>query len=768
MLFSKGSRGGGRDWRFSRWHRGIPYVVLMVSLAVFARAGFYASRVEESQDRARLGMDADQVRSRLRDRLESQVALLRGAAGLFATKPDLTRSEFATYIRRQDLDHTHPGTLGVGYTSFVGAAARVATVEATARREIPDFRIWPVEPGQEVHTILYLEPMVVENQRALGYNMHSNPIRREAMDRARDSGQAAMTGRVTLVQDQGDGEYPAFLIYLPIYRTPEVPETVEERRRLLRGFVYSPFRVHELIGPIMRQSSEDTAYRLYHAGAPDAPLLFEDRDFDEGMSYQVQRAFRVAQTQFSLVGQPRRDAPIPLQGWYLGLSAGISLLLFFLVHLLTSAASRASSAATQLSKSEGRQRVLAQVGQLLNASLDVERTLGAVAEIVVPSFADWCSIDLVEGAGVRRFAVVHRDPQKVAWANQIAEQFEYDPDGPQGVPAVIRTGKAEYYPQIPDEMLVAAARTPEELEVLRQVGFSSVIVAPVIFAGEVAGAITLVYAESNRRYEAADVDIAKEIGRRAGAALENARHYAQVRELNENLERLVRERTHELQAANDELEAFCYSVSHDLRAPLRSVDGFSKAVMEDHGARLPADAIDDLTRVRNAARRMDELITALLVLSRITRSDLHRSWVDVSGTAEQAASDLLRGGHRGEVKVTPNLHAEADSRLLRVVFDNLIGNALKFASKRSDPKVEVGCVRSDNGCAFFVRDNGVGFNEAYTTKLFQPFERLHTPREFPGSGIGLATVQRIVQKHGGRVWAESREGEGATFWFTLS
>jgi signal transduction histidine kinase len=250
---------------------------------------------------------------------------------------------------------------------------------------------------------------------------------------------------------------------------------------------------------------------------------------------------------------------------------------------------------------------------------------------------------------------------------------------------------------------------------------------------------------------------------RAGTALDNSTLFLEAQRLNRDLEQRVKERTAELTASNSELEAFGYSVSHDLRGPLRSVDGFSRSLLEDFGDHLDETAKDYIGRIRAAAKRMDGLITSLLSLSRITRAEIVRHEVDISALAEQSVHDASTLYPGVEVDIQPDMHANADSKMLHAVLDNLVSNAMKFSSKNPHPKMTVG---SKDG-AFFVQDNGVGFNTEYEDKLFAPFERLHSSKEFPGSGIGLATVQRIILRHGGRVWAESVEGKGATFYFTL-
>jgi two-component system NtrC family sensor kinase len=226
----------------------------------------------------------------------------------------------------------------------------------------------------------------------------------------------------------------------------------------------------------------------------------------------------------------------------------------------------------------------------------------------------------------------------------------------------------------------------------------------------------------------------------------------------------------DLRRKNAELEAFSYSVSHDLRAPLRSIDGFSQALLEDYSENLPAKGRDYLRRVRAAALRMGELIDDLIELSRVERSELRRERVDVSQIARHVAESLRKTAPEREVEMTiePDVVAEIDPRLCRILLENLMGNAWKFTAKIENPSIAFGATVEGGHATLFVRDNGAGFNVAHAAKLFAPFQRLHSESEFPGTGIGLATVQRIVSRHGGRVWAEGVPGQGATFYFTLA
>ncbi len=237
----------------------------------------------------------------------------------------------------------------------------------------------------------------------------------------------------------------------------------------------------------------------------------------------------------------------------------------------------------------------------------------------------------------------------------------------------------------------------------------------------------------------------------------------------EVLEQRVQERTAELEASNKELETFSYSVSHDLRAPLRAMDGFSQVLLETRAAELDDEAKHYLQRIRLASQRMAELIDGLLDLARISRSSFERDRVDLAVLAAEIVRELRARDPEREVElaIAPTLPAHADPRLVRAALSNLLENAWKYTRRRAHARIELGASQQGGETVYFVRDDGAGFDMAYTRKLFGVFPRLHSEREFEGTGIGLATVQRIVQRHGGRIWAEAAVDKGATFFFTL-
>ncbi len=243
----------------------------------------------------------------------------------------------------------------------------------------------------------------------------------------------------------------------------------------------------------------------------------------------------------------------------------------------------------------------------------------------------------------------------------------------------------------------------------------------------------------------------------------------EIRYLNMNLERRVSERTAELENANKELEAFSYSVSHDLRTPLRSIDGFSQALLEDYSDVLDESGKDYLARVRSAAQRMGGLIDDLLKLSRVSRAEIERQPLDLSHIASVVVDELRTADpkRKVDIEIAPNLKGYGDPKLMRVALENLLNNAWKYTGKCAEAKIQLGSHNVNGDTGLVIRDNGAGFDMEYAGKLFGAFQRLHDARDFPGTGVGLATVQRIIRRHGGQIWAEAEIDKGATFYITL-
>ena len=266
------------------------------------------------------------------------------------------------------------------------------------------------------------------------------------------------------------------------------------------------------------------------------------------------------------------------------------------------------------------------------------------------------------------------------------------------------------------------------------------------------------FAETNRGLNALNLELEQQIEERKRVEEKLAQQSEEFARIN-----------NELSLLNKELASFSYSVSHDLRAPLTGIYGFSQALLEDYSDKIDEQGKDNLKRVCAAAQRMSELIDALLILSQVTRAEINRQNVDLSVIAHTIAGELKKTQPEREMEfiIQEGLIASCDVRLFRLVLQNLLGNAWKFTSKCPSSQIEFGMTEVDGKSAYFVRDNGAGFDMTYASNLFGAFQRLHSTKEFPGTGIGLATVQRIILRHGGNVWAEGLVDKGATFYFTL-
>jgi PAS domain S-box-containing protein len=412
-------------------------------------------------------------------------------------------------------------------------------------------------------------------------------------------------------------------------------------------------------------------------------------------------------------------------------------------------------AESQLHERAARLELVAQIGQQTTAILDLGDVLCRAVRIIGDTFHYYnVIIRLVEDD-----RLVLRAATLAAFAP--LENTHWHAVGPDSITGwVAVTGEPLIVPDVSQDeryvMALADLQTRSELAV------------PIKSKRVVIGVLDVQSIERSA-FSADDEFMLQIVADQLAIAIENARLYERVQHYAAELEQRVTERTAELAAVNQELETFAYSVSHDLRAPLRSIDGFSQAILEDYYDRLDAEGKDFLQRVRVASQRMSHLIDDLLDLSRLSRGEMHREAIDLSALVREIAQDLQtrEPARRVEWVIADAVTAYGDARLLRVMFENLIGNAWKFTGKQPAARIEFGYTEIEDQLTYFVQDNGAGFDMAYASKLFGAFQRLHTEAEFEGTGIGLATVQRIVHRHGGRVWATGIVDQGATFYFTL-
>ncbi len=412
-------------------------------------------------------------------------------------------------------------------------------------------------------------------------------------------------------------------------------------------------------------------------------------------------------------------------------------------------------AESQLHERAARLELVARVGQQTTAILDLGELLRRAVHLIGDIFHYYnVIIRLVEDD-----RLILRTATLPAFAP--LENVHWHPVGPGSITGwVAEKGEPLLVPDVSQEeryaVVMADLQTRSELAV------------PIKSKGVVIGVLDVQSIERNA-FSTADEFTLQIVADQLAIAIENARLYERVQNYAAELEQRVTERTAELAAVNKELETFAYSVSHDLRAPLRSIDGFSQAILEDYYDRLDAEGQDFLRRVRTASQRMSQLIDDLLDLSRLSRGEMHREAVDLSALVHQIAQEhqAQEPTRRVEWVIADAVTGYGDARLLQAALENLIGNAWKFTRKKPVARIEFGYTEIGGQQTYFVQDNGAGFDMTYMHKLFGAFQRLHSDDEFEGTGVGLATVQRIVHRHGGQVWARSIVDQGATFYFTL-
>ena len=587
----------------SQWTRRLlsgsrtAWTVLVLSLCATLWA-WYATR-DAVEEKARLLFDfrVQETESAILKRMQDYKQVLHGAAGLFAASQKVDRAEWKAYIASLDIQERYPGIQGIGFASWIPSGHRDAHVRLVRADGFPAYDIQP--PGnREYYTpIMYLEPFSRRNLRAFGYDMFSEPTRRDAMERARDTGTPTLSGKVLLIQETDKNIQAGTLLFLPVYKNGMPHGTLAERRAALIGFIYSPFRMDNLMHGILGRGKAD-----------------------------------------------------------------------------------------------------------IRTDIDVE---------------------ILDGTQLSPDALLYDDDAilHAIDANHISLFKHSSNISVQG-----NTWTLYFFTRPPFESLVDTQKP------------AMVLGAGLLSSFLLFGLITL-------RKKTED----------------------DLRCFNEILEQRIKERTHQLEMANQELESFSYSVAHDLRAPLRALSGFSQILIEDYAGTLDANAIGYLNRIHTAGGRMGELVDDLLTLSRVARTEMKSETFSLSDLANKIHAELQqREPERTVTMITgTNIVAQGDPRLLEAALENLLINAWKFTLGTPQPIIEFGETGQIGETAYFIRDNGVGFNMNYVNKLFKPFERLHAGSAFAGTGIGLSIVSRIITRHGGRVWAEGEEGKGATFYFTL-
>jgi signal transduction histidine kinase len=729
----------------------------LVGLALTTQATVYALRTVRVEEEARFQSELVAAQEAIDKRMQAYLALLLSGQSLFVASEDVERDEFRRWATALRLPELFPGIQGIGFAAVV-PPGKVDEFVARARASgEPSFRVTPPGDRPLVSSILYLEPRDARNRAALGYDMFSEPVRREAMIRARDTGLPAASGAVVLRQEITPEKQAGFLIYVPVY-DPRLPvHTVAERRAALRGWVYAPFRAQDLVEGIFDRRLPPVGVEAYDGTTPEAgALLFDTNQHREGLDPGVERirvrTLDIAGRPWTLVftpaeGLPGRTRMLP---WLVGLVGLLgSILLFGITWVQAAGRRRERAARGQAERAEAEALFLSDVSKMLASSLDIGETIDRLALQMVSFLAETCVVDvLAENGELECLALAAREgnPRLAATVARIRAHY---PRGSPLVQRVVATGRPEIVPEVTEEWLARAYPDREGRELIASLHHGSIAILPLATRDRVHGAILLAAAEPHyfRRSRAA---LAEEVARRAAQVIESAALYRQTREA-------VRIR-----------DDFLSIASHELRTPLTSLQAQVQVLRRNVGRRGPAldraRLEERLEVIERQVLRLGKLVTTLLDVARIRsgRFEIQRERFELAELVREAVERFSddHGAPTMAVTATGPAVGNWDRFRLEQVVVNLLGNAVKYGEGRPiDVRIEPG----PRGVRLAVQDRGIGIPPEKQELVFERFGRAVSDRHYGGLGLGLFIVREIVHAHGGTVGVESRPGEGATF-----
>ncbi|WP_242346599.1 CHASE domain-containing sensor histidine kinase [Anaeromyxobacter terrae] len=728
-------------------HHLTPAVVLALGLVTTLAAWALTRSTLRMQAEERFADEVDRTSAALNERMAAYAAMLRATRGfLRGVGGEPSALAFRGFVASLELRERYPGIQGIGWSELVRSdelAAHEAEQRAGGR---PDYRIWPQGAREVYSSIVLLEPLDWRNQRAIGYDMFAEPIRRAAMERARDTGEPAATGRVELVQETGEDRQAGFLVYAPVYA--DTPATVEERRDRLRGWVYAPFRAGDLLRSAWGEAASQKVRLSVFDGAQLRPeaLLFDGGGSADEVRITLRRV-EIAGRPWTLrfaAGRAFENATerfLPFGVAVAGLA--LTFLLFWATREEVHARGRAEASAR-------RAVLLAEASKVLSSSLDYGATLPRVATLAAQRVAELCIVYLERG--VPRWSVGHGTPEVAARMHAALEGSHFELDVEIGPAAALQGGHPRARSGFDPGRIALAARAPALAGALREAGVGSSLTVALASRGERLGTITLL-AGPRRRFTRGDVRLATDLARLVAAAVDTSRLYAAA------------------QAAVRERDEFLSIASHELRTPLTSLALQSESLR----AKASRLQLDDVARkaevIRRNVDRLARLVASLLDLSRITagRLELELEPFDLAELAREVVArfedEARRAGCTLELVAPEPVPGSWDRLRLDQVLTNLVSNAIKYGPNQP---VEVRVEGNGDRAVLVVRDRGIGISPEDQARIFERFERAVSKRSYGGFGLGLWIVREIVESLGGTVRVESAPGSGATFTVELS
>lgn len=735
------------------------FVALAVVLTVGALIGF--REIATARDEARFENATDSVQDAIRARIDAYESILLSGRSLFISHGgELDLATFRAFVRGLELERRYPGIQGIGFSRRMKAVEIAEVVaEVEGQGQIP-FSVWPDDPRDEYHSVVFLEPLDRRNSAAIGFDMFTEPKRREAMSRARDTGEPAASERVTLVQEIDPIKQAGFLIYMPVYAGGTRPDTLEARRATLRGYVYCAFRIDDLlVGIFGSQRAPRVTFDLY-----DGQEVRDEALMHSQHGSSLHDAAFVANRELSIAGRPwtlrvqstpgfEAITTMRLFPWLVGVGLLVNVAFLFAARAQVQAREREA-------RSRARLAILADSSKHFSeARLDLASVLRAMCREVTQRVQDSCVVNLIDETGtVLRLAEAHHVDREAEQSIRAILQDLPVPVGETSVGKVAATGQPLLVPHVDHQAMIASTRA-EYRAYLERFPIHSLVVVPLRARDRILGTVTSSRKRGSPAFTIEDQQLLQDIADRAGLAVENAR-----------LAERLRTSMHEAQEAVRLRDEFMSIAGHELKTPLAAlqlqIEGmlrqFERGAFGDVAVRFH----ERVEKTHKHVMRLELLINELLDVSRIVSGKLtmQREEVELSAlladVIDRFSDNLARAKCEVSIEAPEPVIGQWDRVRLDQVLSNLVGNALKYGSGKP---IEVRVSREGSEAKIAVQDHGIGIAPEDKDRIFGRFERAVSNRNYGGLGLGLWISQEIVQAFGGTIEVESAVGVGSTF-----